>query len=121
MARVFKPEATPSGASGVRYTEQEHEVISLDSEERRYANTVSLRGDAIGMGAEELLAFARARLVERAGLVDRLMRWVPRKYEERIKALDAPEAQAMDALRAVELLIANAKLAAAALEKPPER
>lgn len=120
MAREFKPEAERSGMT-TRYTEREHEVISLDAEERRFSNSVSLHGEAIGLSAEELLAFARRRINERNILIDRLMRWVPRKYEERIKALDQPSSEVMDALRAVEMLIANARLGATALEKPPER
>jgi hypothetical protein len=118
MARVFKPEATPAGASGVRYTEREHEVISLDDGERRFSNSVSLHGEAIGLSPVELLDFAAERINRRNAMIDRLLRWVPRKYEDRIKALGEPHDEAIAALRAAGILIANARLAGSALDKP---
>ncbi|MGH2940334.1 MAG: hypothetical protein ACRDPE_19685 [Solirubrobacterales bacterium] len=119
MAREYKPEQERSGMTA-RYTEREQEVVSLDDGERRFAKSVTLYGEAIGLGPLELLDFAAERVNRRNAMVDRLLRWVPRKYEDRIKALAEPHDEAIAALRAVGILVANARLAGNALDKPNE-
>lgn len=117
MARVFKEADDPAA----RFPDPDREVVSLDSDPRNFSsNCVTLKGEMLGLGPVELLGFARTRLNERNAMVERLLRWVPRKYEDRIKALAAPHNEAMEALKAVEILIENVRHAAVALEKPAE-
>lgn len=101
--------------------EPAHEVIEADfKDDRLLARSCHLHGQAIGMTPEELLALARERYGEHEKLVDKLLRHLPRKFEERVKALSAPRHEADRALQAVEIMLANARHALAAGERPVE-
>jgi hypothetical protein len=98
--------------------EAEHETITADSEGA--LDRCKLRGEMVGLGPDELLDVARRRLKEHDEMVERLLRYLPRKYEKRVKALSVPRKDASTALEAVELLLGNARGALDSLA-PPDR
>lgn len=117
MARKLIP-AEKQGRYG--RPERAHEVITADfQDDRLLARSCHLYGDAIGMAPEELLALARQRYSAHEKLVDKLLKHLPRKFEERVKALTEPRHEANRALEAVEIMLANTRHALAAGEAPP--
>jgi hypothetical protein len=100
MRRIRKGD--PSARAS--YDREDREYVTLYGERR----SVTLYGEAVGMSAEELLIHARAKIREHKELIDLLLRHVPRKFERKVDALDAPCSAAEEAIAAVEILIANA-------------
>lgn len=118
MARKLVP-AEKQGRYG--RPEAAREVITADfKDDRLLARSCHLYGDAIGKTPEELLALARSRYGDHEKLVDKLLRHLPRKFEEKVKALTEPRHEANRALEAVEIMLANARHALAAGERPAE-
>ena len=104
MARHYHP-AEAKGRYG--RPEAAHEDVRLDGE--HYSSTATLRGDYIGAPPEVLLELALDQLYEREKLVADLLRHVPRKFEEKVKALDSPMYEARQAIAAAHYLIENAR------------
>lgn len=99
-----------------------YEVVEADfkAEGDLLVRSCRLYGDAIGRSPEDLLALARSRYSRHKKLVDKLLRHLPRKFEERVKALSEPLHEADRALDAVEIMLANTRHALAAGEKPED-
>jgi len=113
MSRVYHREE----AQG-RYGRPEaaYEQVRLD--DARASMGATLRGDYIGAPPDVLLELALDALHEREKLVADLLRHVPRKHEEKIKALDEPYREARAAIAAAAYLIDNARTALAPVEHP---
>ena len=94
MARSFRAAQT-RGRFG--HPEPAQEEVRSDSDSGDWA---WLYGDAIGMTPEQLLEHARDRLREYGGEVEKLLRHVPRRFEDRVKALAEPKREAEAAIRA---------------------
>lgn len=111
MARKYHRLRPASGVSGARYEDAAHEMISEDEPyaDTRFGRNTRIEGDMLGMNAEELLAFAIKKMREEHGLVDKLMQHLPRKFEERIKALRDPRHEAERAVVAASILVGNAR------------
>lgn len=112
MARNFTA-AVAQGQYG--RPEAASETVRLDGE--RFASSATLRGDYIGAPPDVLLELALDALHEREKLIADLLQHVPRKHEEKIKALSSPLYDARQAIAAAHYLIENARLALAPAEK----
>jgi hypothetical protein len=93
--------------------EPAQETVSSDGDE---CACVWLTGDAIGMSPEDLLAFALGRLAARDHEIEHLLRHLPRKFEDRVEALNWPRREAESAINAAAILIRNTRHA---LAEPP--
>lgn len=104
MARELK-KGNDQGPSVLDRSDTEH----IRSDGGSPYTTAVLKGEEIGMSPDELLKYALGQMEEHKEMVDRLLRHVPRKHEEKIKALSGPERRAKEAVRASSILIGNAR------------
>lgn len=66
-----------------------------------------LDGDQIGLSAAQLIHHAREQMQEHDHLVDRLCQHLPRRFEDRVKALSKPRHRAERSLQAASILLEN--------------
>lgn len=111
MARSLSKPTTARG-SRFGHAEPARETVAPDG---NHGSTAWLEGEAINMTPEQLLEYARERMRERDALIEKLLKHLPRKFEDRIKALSRPKREAENALHAVEILLGNLRLT---LESP---
>lgn len=114
MSRHF----TAAGGQRYRRDEPAYEDVRADGE--RFGASITLYGEAVGMTPEQLLKHARALTAADHEAVADLLKHVPRKYEEKVRALSKPRQEAEAAIRAVEILIANQQAVFAAPNYPKE-
>lgn len=88
------------------YERKDSETVSWDGASYR---TAKLVGEEVGMSPEELLEYAVTQLREYESTVNKLLRHVPRKLEEKVKRVHDPNYRAREAIQAVGILIANAR------------
>lgn len=110
---------TPAGGQRYRRDEPSHEEIRADGE--RFGASVTLYGEMVGMTPTELLEHAVDLIGAYRSQVDALMQYVPRKHEQKVKALDEPRHDAEKAIAAVKILIENQQAVFAAPDYPEEK
>lgn len=113
MSRKYRP---PEKRGPYGRPEAASEHVGSDVDGRGLRSSVSLSGEAIGRTPEGLLEYALERLDERDAKIEKLLRHLPRRFEDRVKALSKPAYDARQAIVAVELLIGNARHV---LDEPP--
>lgn len=113
MARGYKP---PQKRGEYGRPEPAREEVRGDAD--RPGGFAWLYDPAINMTPEQLLEFARERMRARDALIDDLLKYVPRKHEDKIKALSEPKREAESAIHAVELLLGNLRGVLAAPDHP---
>lgn len=98
--------------------EPSERISEYDIARQSWSGGATLRGEAIGMAPDELINHALEIIERREKLIERLLRYVPRKYEDKVKELSHPLWEAKQALWGARSLIRNARLP---LEAPVER
>jgi hypothetical protein len=113
VSRKYRP-PEKRGAYGRPEAACEH--VGSDRDDRGLRSSVTLHGAAIGRTPEGLLEYALELLDERDEKIEKLLRHVPRRFEDRVKALSGPAYEARQAIVAVELLLGNLRLV---IDEPP--
>ncbi len=70
-----------------------------------------LTGDQMGLSPAQLLEHARGEIGKYDALVEKLLQHLPRRFEDRVKALREPKHRAERSLAAAAILLENAERA----------